>query len=202
MQFVFPLNVSILISIITGVLLTGAFHEDGFADVCDAFGGAFTRERILEILKDSRIGAYGAIGITLLLMLKFTVLLEIANIDLTTACLVLIASHSLSRFSALTIVFSQKYVTDIAVSKSGSVVRGPAHLSEIVLSALAGLAPLFLLNTWFILLTLIPVLMMRTYLAWFFRKWIDGYTGDCLGATQQICEVVFSTSVLALWKYF
>ena len=58
------------------ILLTGAFHEDGFADVCDAFGGGWTKDKILTIMKDSRIGAYGAIGIILLLLTKYTAINE------------------------------------------------------------------------------------------------------------------------------
>lgn len=65
---------------ISGILLTGAFHEDGFADVCDGFGGGWEKQRILEIMKDSRIGAYGVIGLTLLLLLKFYTLKYIINI--------------------------------------------------------------------------------------------------------------------------
>ena len=201
MQFFLPLNVSVLLCIIVGIFLTGAFHEDGFADVCDAFGGGFTRKRILEILKDSRVGAYGAIGITLMLLLKFTVLLEIANLDLKTACLVIIASHSISRLTALTIVFNEQYAGDLALSKSHSMVADPARPGEVVFSMLIGLSVLFLFNTWLLFLPLLSVLGTRIYLASFFRKWIGGYTGDCLGATQQISEIVFSTNVLILWKF-
>src|SRR3989442_594713 len=53
-----PWPVSILLSLITGIWITGAFHEDGFADMCDGFGGGWTKEKILLIMKDSRIGAF------------------------------------------------------------------------------------------------------------------------------------------------
>ena len=67
---------AVILGIIAGILTTGAFHEDGFADVCDGFGGGWTKEKILLIMKDSAIGAYGAIGILLLLVLKFKVISE------------------------------------------------------------------------------------------------------------------------------
>jgi adenosylcobinamide-GDP ribazoletransferase len=67
---VLPAPVAVLLSTAAGIYATGAFHEDGFADMCDGFGGGQTRERVLEIMKDSRIGAYGAIGIILLLAVK------------------------------------------------------------------------------------------------------------------------------------
>ena len=67
-------DIGILAAMITGILVTGAFHEDGFADVCDGFGGGWTREKILLIMKDSRIGAYGAIGLIAILGSKFLLL--------------------------------------------------------------------------------------------------------------------------------
>ena len=69
----------ILAAIVTGVLTTGAFHEDGFADVCDGFGGGWTKEKILLIMKDSRIGAFGAIGLILLFGAKYLVLRELPD---------------------------------------------------------------------------------------------------------------------------
>ena len=61
---IFNVEISIIIAIATGILITGAFHEDGFADTFDGFGGGWTKEKILEIMKDSRIGAYGAISVS------------------------------------------------------------------------------------------------------------------------------------------
>src|SRR5215472_2556593 len=65
-------------AMITSLLVTGAFHEDGFADVCDGFGGGWTKEKILLIMKDSRIGAFGAIGLIAILGTKFLLLKELA----------------------------------------------------------------------------------------------------------------------------
>ena len=67
---IFNVEISIIIAIATGILITGAFHEDGFADTFDGFGGGWTKEKILEIMKDSRIGAYGAISLIVLILLK------------------------------------------------------------------------------------------------------------------------------------
>ena len=69
---IFPQTVAIVLSMMATVLLTGAFHEDGFCDVCDGFGGGYTKEQRLSIMKDSRSGAYAVIGATLLLLLKFS----------------------------------------------------------------------------------------------------------------------------------
>src|ERR1700694_2498817 len=70
-------DLGILASMIAGVFITGAFHEDGFADVCDGFGGGWTKEKILLIMKDSRIGAFGAIGLLAIWSSKFLLLKEL-----------------------------------------------------------------------------------------------------------------------------
>jgi adenosylcobinamide-GDP ribazoletransferase len=84
-----PVPVAVVISMLAGVFITGAFHEDGFADVCDGFGGGWTKEKILLIMKDSRVGAYGVIGLVVLLLLKASALNILAAADWKLlACLV------------------------------------------------------------------------------------------------------------------
>lgn len=68
---IFGLSLAILFSMISSILLTGAFHEDGLADLCDGFGGGWTKEKILEIMKDSRVGTYGVVGLTAILAINF-----------------------------------------------------------------------------------------------------------------------------------
>ena len=94
----FSPNLAILFSILAGILTTGAFHEDGFADCCDAFGGGWTKEKILLIMKDSRLGTFGVIGLTGILSFKFLLLGELFNkTSLTELSLLMIAAHSSSR---------------------------------------------------------------------------------------------------------
>ena len=71
-SFFFSKEVSLILSFVSGILITGAFHEDGFADVCDGFGGGWSKERILDIMKDSRVGAYGVIGLISIFLFKFS----------------------------------------------------------------------------------------------------------------------------------
>lgn len=200
---------AVILGIIAGILTTGAFHEDGFADVCDGFGGGWTKERILLIMKDSAIGAYGAIGILLLLVLKFKVISEmIAESSMLTPNATLtifflfVAAQSVSRFVAITIIFTYSYSRDDETSKSKPIAKTYAW-QEVVGSLFFGLLPLVILSffQWQIVLVLIPIFLTRFFLARYFYKWIDGYTGDCLGAAQQVCEVVFYISILALWKF-
>ncbi len=205
----FPIEISIIISMVAGVLITGAFHEDGFADVCDGFGGGWTKEKILIIMKDSRVGAYGVIGLILLFLLKFYLLFQIVLVlnvlDLISQIPILslfIAANAVSRLAAISIVFTNEYVRDDSESKSKPVAKKNTW-KEIFGALFFGLSPVFLLAIfqYQIILILPMVFFVRIYLARYFNKWIGGYTGDCLGATQQICEVVFYLSVIGIWKF-
>ncbi|WP_343695339.1 adenosylcobinamide-GDP ribazoletransferase [Flavobacterium sp.] len=196
---------AVIFAIISSVLTTGAFHEDGFADVCDGFGGGWTKEKILMIMKDSAIGAYGAIGLVLLFLAKFKLLSESISIftnNILLIYLLFISAHSLSRLAAISIIFTHEYSRDDASSKSKPIAKN--HSSKEVLgSFFFGLIPLLALSyfNYKILLALIPVFITRYFLARYFQKWIDGYTGDCLGATQQVCEVIYYVSILFIWKF-
>jgi adenosylcobinamide-GDP ribazoletransferase len=211
-SILFSHEIAIILSIIVGILTTGAFHEDGFADVCDGFGGGWTKEKILIIMKDSAIGAYAGIGLVLLFLLKFQSLEQSTNdiqqLGFTVYCpqfpllLLFMAAHSVSRLAAISIVFTHKYSRDDASSKSKPIAQSYSW-REVLGAFVFGLLPLLLLSyyQWHLLLVLLPVFVARIFLARYFQKWIDGYTGDCLGATQQVCEVVFYLSIIALWKF-
>ena len=116
-SLILPISVSVVLALITGVLITGAFHEDGFADTCDGFGGGWTKEKILEIMKDSRSGAYGVIGSVLLLLLKYSTLAALARDDIWFCISTIILAHTLSRFSAVFITFTEEYVREDELSK-------------------------------------------------------------------------------------
>lgn len=200
---------AVIFSIVISVLTTGAFHEDGFADVCDGFGGGWTKEKILTIMKDSAIGAYGAIGLVLLFLLKFKLLSESVSIfqlesynGLLNIFLLFISAHALSRLAAISIIFTHEYSRDDASSKSKPIAQKNSW-KEIFGAFFFGLLPLFSLSyfRFQFLFLLIPVFLTRYFLARYFQKWIDGYTGDCLGATQQVCEVIFYLSFLFIWKF-
>lgn len=202
-------QIAVLFSMIASVLVTGAFHEDGFADVCDGFGGGWTKEKILLIMKDSAIGAYGAIGVVLLFLLKFQALFSLVSssgiLNLESQILIFllfVSGHSLSRLAAISVVFTHEYSREDASSKSKPIAQNYSW-QEVLGAFFFGLLPLLALAYfhWLFLLVLAPVFLTRFFLARYFQKWIDGYTGDCLGATQQVCEVIFYLSVIALWKF-
>jgi adenosylcobinamide-GDP ribazoletransferase len=196
----FSTSVSIILSMVVSILLTGAFHEDGFGDVCDGFGGGWTKEKILEIMKDSRMGAYGVIGLILLLALKFFTLIELLNLDLWFCLKSLILAHVLSRFMAVTVIFTHEYAREDATSKIKPIAK-KLNLKNLVVSAI-WLVPAFLIfQNMYVFLALIPVYAMKIYLANYFQKWTGGYTGDCLGAIQQVTEIITLLFCLGLWKF-
>ena len=195
----------VIISLIFSVLLTGAFHEDGFADVCDGFGGGWTKKKILIIMKDSRIGAYGAIGLILMILLKATLMNTVfsSNSDWLWVLLIFILAHTLSRFMASTFVYTHSYVRDDSTGMNKPVVK-KSNPVNLVLSAFYTAIPFgaFVFYFGWDILMLIPATyIVKWLLGRYFFKWIGGYTGDCLGATQQIAEVSFYLFALLLWKF-
>ena len=190
LSFLFPSDVALLLSMVAGILLTGAFHEDGFADVCDGFGGGWTQARILEIMKDSRLGTYGAAGLGLMLALKFVALRSLPPVAVAP---VLVVAHALSRATALTFIYTHDYARANEDSKAKPVAKR-ISLAELLVGLGLGVLPLLLYAAWLgrpaLLLVLLPLWLTKAYLARYFQKWIGGYTGDCLGATQQVAEMV------------
>lgn len=195
--FFFSKEVALILSFVVGVLTTGAFHEDGFADVCDAFGGGWTKEKILEIMKDSRLGTYGVVGTLLIYLLRFFLLM---SIDITLIPLVIIGGATLSRFCATTFIYTHNYVRENEDSKAKPLAK-QMSIQNLLIAMIFGLSGLLVFQSYYIFILLIPAYITKYFLSRYFQKWIGGYTGDCLGATQQVCEIVFYMSFIILWKF-
>jgi len=195
-----PLSLSIALSMVTTILVTGAFHEDGFADSCDGFGGGWEKEHVLTIMKDSRVGTYTTVGITCILGIKFLALYEIANHSIDLLYLALVNGHTLSRMASSLAIEKLEYVQDIDTSKIKPITSVALTRPELLYSyifalpALAILLALQLSTIWIF----IPLVTVFFLLCRYFQKRIGGYTGDCLGAMQQILEVVFYIGLLAI----
>ncbi len=181
-------EIAIIISMIFGVLVTGAFHEDGFCDSCDGLGGGQDKNHILTIMKDSRVGSFAAIGINLILFLKY---FSLNAVDVNILALTMIGAHALSRFwSGLYIRFLPYARPDDPQSKSKPLATEHSNTDTLV-AAFLGIIPLFLFLPLgkILLLQLIlgaSFLLIRSY----FLKKVGGYTGDMLGASQQVFEVI------------
>lgn len=180
------------LSLAATVLLTGAMHEDGFADVCDGFGGGYTKERVLEIMRDSRVGAFGAIGAVIMLLLKWQ---TVAGLPSLLAPVALVAGHVVSRAVSTSLMATLSYVREESVKAKplATALRG-GRLAWVIVTALAAMALLPPRLWW----ALAVMLVVRAVLARWFVKRIGGYTGDCLGAAQQVSEVAFYLAVIAL----
>ncbi len=187
--------VAAALSTVFSVLLTGAFHEDGLADLADGLGGSMDRERALDIMKDSRIGSFGALALVLALLGKIALVALIAQgAGLWPAVAVLFAAHVTSRFLPLMVIRTLPHVGDTAASKSKPLAE--AIGTGGLLAALLWWALALALVGWFF--PAAPwwqaVLGGVLGLAWMWRllrRRLQGFTGDGLGATQQVSEVLF-----------
>ena len=189
-SYLWPKTLAVLASIAITLYLTGAFHEDGWSDMVDGFGGGWGKTRILEIMKDSRIGSFGAVALVILLLAKFCALVEI---ELWLVPLALICGHAVSRLCATTLLYTLDYVRDEGKSKplATGIGRG-----ELAFAALTAALPLLLLPPRQALLGVLLAALATLWLARMFKRQIGGYTGDCLGATQQLAEVAFYSGLL------
>lgn len=188
---------ALILSLVVSVFMTGAFHEDGLADFCDGFGGGMTRDKILEIMKDSRIGTYGFMGLFLVVLIRISALNEFDILDIP---FMLVCGHAISRFTAITFVYTHTYCRDDITAKSKPI-AGSMSRYDLIIAGVFGIVPLVcFLNPW-IVLVLIPLGLCRFILGKMFVSKLGGYTGDCLGATQQIAEVVFYLSAIIILRF-
>jgi adenosylcobinamide-GDP ribazoletransferase len=178
------------------VRITGAFHEDALADACDGFGGGWTIEQVLVIMKDSRIGSYGAIGLLLVTVMRIGALAIIAAHSPALFGAALIAGHVLGRWSSLPLIAMLRYVSDADTSKSRPFAASVTPPRLIAGSAIALVAIVALFGDAIVIATLIALAVAVTFvLGRYFRRRIGGMTGDCLGAANQAVEM---TTYLAL----
>jgi adenosylcobinamide-GDP ribazoletransferase len=182
-----------------GILLTGAFHEDGLADVADGLGGSLNRERALDIMKDSRVGAFGAIAIAMALLVKVALVAQLASMGFSVLLCVPFLAHVVSRTWPLFLNRCLPHVGDTAASKSKPLA------DQISFSALA-VALLWCSLAWLpvgyftsgysgfnggLIGALLASALAFAWMGRWFSRRLQGFTGDCLGATQQICELAF-----------
>jgi adenosylcobinamide-GDP ribazoletransferase len=191
-----PVGIAVLLGMAATILATGAFHEDGFADSCDGFGGGWEKAQVLAIMKDSRVGSYATLGVGLLLLTKWNALLEIdAAFGPPFLALALVAGHAVSRLAPTALIYALDYVRDDDSSKSKPLGQRMAG-SELAIAALCGLAPCLLLPMVDMLVALAAAALATFLAARYFVRRIGGYTGDCLGATQQVAELAFYLGLL------
>ncbi len=190
-----PKTVAVLLSMAATLYATGAFHEDGLSDAVDGLGGGWEKGRILEIMKDSRVGSYGVVALTLALLGKFMLLVELKEAWVPAA---LVAGHAVSRFAAATLLATLDYVREDAQAKAKPLAT---RLSPGALAVAGGFAALglLLLPLGKGLAACLLAALATFWLARLYKRWLGGYTGDCLGATQQVAELAFYLGLVAAW---
>ncbi len=179
-----------LFFILISVWFTGAFHEDGFADVCDGFGGGWTKDQVLTIMKDSRVGTYAVVGLVLLFSIKVVLLVElILHYHGFILLIILLNGHTLSRMTAATVIFTHEYVREDELSKAKPVAKSYSK-TNVLMVFLFGIIPtiamVYLTGHWWWSLIPLQLYLVKIVLCNFFKRKIGGYTGECLGATQQL----------------
>lgn len=190
-----PHAVAVLLSMAATIYATGAFHEDGLSDATDGLGGGWDKARILAIMKDSRVGSYGVVALVLALSGKFLLLASLPAALLPAS---LLAGHAVSRLVSTTLIFAMDYVREDAESKAKPLAT---RLSPWALAFAAALVlPVLYWLPWQQALAACMLAALATvWMARLFLRWLGGYTGDCLGATQQVSEIAFYLGVLANW---
>lgn len=191
---VLPDAIAVLLSMGATILMTGAFHEDGLADAADGLGGGWQKEQVLTIMQDSRIGSYGAVALMLVLFTKFQAQVHISAVLLP---IVMISAHALSRLTAVLVIFTQRYMRAEGKSKPLA-----THLSrpQLLVATVFGLSPFLILIAyladWQVLVAMLPVMIVWWWFSRMLKRRLGGYTGDCLGAMQQMTELAFYIGIL------
>ena len=187
-----PPIVAVVASAVATILLTGALHEDGLADAMDGFGGGRTRDQALAIMKDPRIGVFGALALGLALLLKVTCLQAVVP---ARAALLLVSGHALSRFGVVVLMSCLPYARETGPSRARPFAQDLSSAS-IAVAGLAGIAPLTLLGA--------PAVggagaagVVGGIWGLYLRRRLGGYTGDAMGAGQQLMELGFYLGAIA-----
>ena len=185
-----------IVATIATVLITGAFHEDGLADTCDALFGATDSRRVLEIMKDSRIGSFGAAGLILAILAKVSLLtIVLASSDWARAgspVMALVVCHTVSRTASASVLRLLSYAraNDSFEAKSKPMATRISLLRLLFAVTTAGVVIGVFVSPRRIPLLVGLTALTTVMMAVWFRRRIGGYTGDCLGAVQQITEIV------------
>jgi adenosylcobinamide-GDP ribazoletransferase len=178
-----------VLAIGVSMMLTGAFHEDGLADTSDALGGAYDREKVFVILKDSRVGTFGAAALVVSIVGRALLVADLGP----RALVGLVVAGSVARVAPIWLMATLPYVTDDKTAKSRGVLQGgyaqaavAALWAAVLLGGLfvAGILTIVSIGALVVAMTLVGALT-----GWRYRRRVGGITGDFLGATEQLCEL-------------
>jgi adenosylcobinamide-GDP ribazoletransferase len=187
-----PPSTCALLALVYFSFITNAFHEDGLADAFDGFGGGWTREQALEIMRDSRVGTFGALALIFLALAKYNFL---SSLDPSVVWRWLIVAHTAARWTTLPLCLWLPYARE---EGQGKLVAQRLGYGAATVATLTLLAALTLLN-WREAAVAGAVAIAAPFgTGWYYRRRIGGVTGDCLGATNQLTEVMLYLAAIAL----
>ena len=185
-----PDILSAVIAVAVMTLATGAFHEDGLADTADGIGGGWTKERKLEIMRDSRIGTYGTMALLISFALRIAALIAIGDAVLTAFALMVAATVSRSGIVVLLTIMPPARSDGM-----GTVAQNPP-VTSLICALLVGILAMQIVPFGMIASIFAGLGILSIY--WIGIKHVDGYTGDLLGAGQQVSEIFFLISLATL----
>lgn len=200
-SMVMPHTIAVLLAILSRIIITGGLHEDGLTDFIDGFGGGGSdRQRILDIMKDSRIGTYGVVGILFYILILFFTL---TSLPVPLAAITVFAADPYAKMIAAQIIEMMPYARTEEESKAKNIYRKFNTQAGISLT-IQGMLPLALffyytkgIIDWYFVVFVPCIVMYFMYLLiW---KRLKGYTGDCCGALFLIIELSVYITVMLLW---
>ncbi|MGH9905269.1 MAG: adenosylcobinamide-GDP ribazoletransferase [Pyrinomonadaceae bacterium] len=194
-QYFLPLSACVFVAIVFASFLTNGFHEDGLADTFDGFGGGWTKHRVLEIMRDSRIGTYGTLALIFLVLGKYNFLWSLPPRQIWRW---LIVAHTASRWTSLPLCASLPYAR---AEGQGKLVAKQIGWSAIFVGTVTLLAT-FVLLPWKAAAIAMLVTVLATVLSGvYYHARLNGITGDCLGATNQLTEIALYLTAVVLLRF-
>jgi adenosylcobinamide-GDP ribazoletransferase len=190
--YLLPPSTCVLLVLVYASFITNAFHEDGLADAVDGFGGGWTRERVLEIMRDSRVGTFGALALVILVLAKYNFL---SVLEPSAVWRWLIVAHTAARWTTLPLCLWLPYAR---AEGQGKLVARRVGYGGVAVATLTFLAALTVLHLRAAVISFAVAGAVVIASGWYYRRRLGGITGDCLGATNQVTEVVLYLVAVAL----
>lgn len=187
-----PTNIAVVLTIVASFIITGAFHEDGFADMCDGFGGGFTPEKKLEIMKDSRVGTYGSLALISIFALMYVSITYLLSISFLDASIAILVGHTISRALSGSLIYDLSYLRVLDNQAKAKPLSTGIHLLELSILLFTGLGICLLLSPIGAFLSITLTITVRIIFKKYLIQHLGGFTGDCLGAAQIV-------NLLAIW---
>ena len=195
LQRILPLPASVFCAIVFAAFLTNGFHEDGLADSFDGFGGGWTKDRVLEIMRDSRIGTYGTLALIFVILGKLNFLSVLPQGQIWRW---LVVAHTASRWTILPLCAWLPYAR---AEGQGKLVAKRVGALQIITGTVTLLLVLILLPLQAALVALLATSLVTLLSGLYFRARIQGITGDCLGAANQLTEVGLYLAAVILLRF-